>query len=523
MIEILLKKVTVGTGIPPVWRKNMSRSPPVRESSIVQVVAEQDVIQTLRPYTRIGTKLVAGSGVIVDAREGLIISNAHVTENAVNVTVFSAVTGKVPLHCELVSILREKDLSLLRIIPEDRKLLFAGGRRPEELNARLVDHLQLRQGAHLYAAGFPLGTRHLQVTTGCLSGLSTGDSYVKLTQYEDALQREPTFIVTSAGLNHGMSGGGLFDESGGLVGIITAGIPGASQIGFAIPSRVVLANFREMLSNITPIPTNLHFRWSNVSAGTASHLSGGSQATEGGMMIRHVLPDSVFHNTLKRGDLLHSLEFDLPNVESDSLISSRGLRNGASVTVTGEIESHGDVTLKRSDGKDDERLSARKFSIPEIVDYMIAGSKLGLHYSRSGSRHSASVDFAPNQDVFRVRGYYHVLQAPQWIKVGGVVMQNTSLNNLAECSRYKYITEIPYYDDLLFTPSVIITYVEPSSEIGSLSSFAEGDIVVFVDGREVRSVDDIHRIVEELPEQRKSVAVETDRGAIAICPLEDSE
>lgn len=487
-------------------------SQPVRESSIVQVVAEQDVIQALRPYTRVGSKLVAGSGVIIDAREGLVVSNAHVTENTVNTTIFSAVTGKMPLHCELVSILREKDLSLLRIIPEDLKVLLAR-RKPEDLNAKLVDHLSLQQGCHLYAAGFPLGTRQLQVTTGCLSGLSTSDSYVKLTQYEDALQREPTFIVTSAGLNHGMSGGGLFNESGGLVGIITAGIPGASQIGFAIPSRVVLANYQEMLNNITPVPSNLHFRWSNISAETARHLSAGNQEG-GGMMIRHVLPDSIFHNTLRRGDILQSLEFDLPDVREDSLLARR--QGPASIVrVIGDIESHGDLTMRRQDGRDDDRLIARKFSIPEIVDYMTTGSKIRVHYSRAGQKNRSDINFEPRPGIFRIRGAYHVLQSPEWIKVGGVVMQNASLNNLAECSRYKYITEIPYYDDFLFNRSVIVTYIEPSSEIGSLSSFAEGDIIVFIDGHEVQTVDDVRRAVRG----KESVAVETDRGAIALCPV----
>lgn len=489
----------------------------VRESSIVQVVAEQDVIQTLRPFTRVGTKLVAGSGVIVNAKEGLVISNAHVTENTINTTVFSGITGKMPLHCELVSILREKDLSLLRIVPEDRKVLLQS-RRPEDLNAKLVDHLSLRQGAPLYAAGFPLGTRHLQVTTGCLSGLSTSDSYVKLTQYEDALQREPTFIVTSAGLNHGMSGGGLFDENGGLVGVITAGIPGASQIGFAIPSRVVLANYGAMLKNLTPVPTNLHFRWSNVSRETAEYLSRGRG--EGGMMIRHVLPDSAFHGVLQRGDLLESLEFDLPVVRSNSLISPD---DSQSTRVVGKIESHGDISLRRRDGKPDEGLASRKFSVPEIVDYMMPGSSMGVRYNRRGSRKESEVSFAPKGNIFRVRGAYHVLQAPQWVKVGGVVMQNTTLNALAECSRYKYITEIPYYDDLLFTPTVLVTYIEPSSEVGSLSAFAEGDIVVYVNGEPVHTVDDVRKIVDGLPEDQKSVPVETDRGAIAMCPLEDQD
>lgn len=506
----------------------------VRESSIVQVVAEVSESQVLRPFANAGSKLVAGSGVILDAKQGLVVSNAHVTGNAINLTVFSAVTGKRALHCELVSIMREKDLALIRIVPEDRAILLEG-RQPEDLNARLIDHLTLRQGCHLYAAGFPLGTRHIQVTTGCLSGLSTSDSFVKLTQYEDSTQRDPTFVVTSAALNHGMSGGGLFDESGGLVGIITAGIPGASQIGFAIPSRVILANYAAMLNHISPIPPTLHFRWSNVSESTVAHLSKRRidsvvtrppTSSRGGMMVRHVLPDSVFFDVLERGDLMQSLEFDLPAVHCDSLVvptpeGGRKKSKSKSTRVEGKIETHGDLTLSRVDGTLDERLSARKFSIPEIVDYLIAGSRIKIRFSRRGESIERDVGFDPHEDIFRIRGTYHILDPHQWIKVGGVVMQNTTLNILAECSRYKYIAEIPYYDDLIFTPSVVVTYVEPSSEVGSLSAFAEGDLIVFVDGNEVSSVEDIREILDTLDIDKKSVAIETDRGAIALCDLDD--
>ena len=230
-------------------------------------------------------------------------------------------------------------------------------------------------------------------------------------------------------------------------------------------------------------------------------------------MIRHVLPDSVFHNTLKRGDLVESIEFDLPTINKDSLVIPK---KEQPVRVIGKIESHGDVSLSRADGKADERLSSRKFSIPEIADYMSAGSKLGVSFNRRGILHQKDIDFQPKEDTFRVRGSYHVLEPPSWTKVGGVVMQNTSLNNLAECSRYKYITEIPYYDDFLFSPSVIVTHVDPSSEVGSLSAFSEGDIVMFVDGKEVSNIFDIKRICKG----KRSVSVETDRGAFAICNLD---
>jgi hypothetical protein len=219
---------------------------------------------------------------------------------------------------------------------------------------------------------------------------------------------------------------------------------------------------------------------------------------------------------------LQAIEFDLPAVQGDSLIINRKATPTA-IRVVGEIESHGDVTLTRKDGKLDEGLSARKFSIPELVDYLVAGSKLRVKYGREGIDKQEDVVFQPRADIFRIRGMYHILEAPQWIKIGGVVMQNASLNNLAECSRYKYITEIPYYDDFIFNPSVIVTYVEPSSEVGSLSAFAEGDIIVFVNGKTVQTVKDVHQVLSELPHGKQEVAVETDRGAMAICKLEDEE
>jgi S1-C subfamily serine protease len=217
-------------------------------------------------------------------------------------------------------------------------------------------------------------------------------------------------------------------------------------------------------------------------------------------MIRHALPDSIFHGHLDRGDILTSLIFDLPEMQSSS------------VRLEGNIETHGDISVKRVDGQEDSRFSSRRFSLPEIVDYLVPGSDVEIKFSRKGEKKSVKIKFKNHDQIYRVRSSYHSLRPLQWIQIDGVVMQDTTLNTLAECSRYKYISEIPYYDDLLFEPSVIITYVQPSSEAGALSSFTEGDLVVYVEGQKVHSVEDI----KKLSQGKSQISVESDRGAFAL-------
>lgn len=495
-----------------------------RESALVQVVAEIAEIQSLRPYIQDDTKICAGSGIIIDAEHGLIISNAHVVGNAVNITVFSGITGKKPLKCNLESIIRERDLALLRLEDEDRDHLLELT-PAEELNASPVDHLNVQQGSVLFAAGFPLGTRQLQLTTGCLSGISTTDSYIRMAQSEDSYSRDPTFITTSAGLNHGMSGGGLFDQDGGLVAIITAVLPSTSQIGFGIPSRVVIACLDTMLKNITPALPTLHFRWSNLSSDTYTLLTGKKHDEEnfGGIMIRKVLPDSVFRNILKPKDVLIEIEFDLIEVTPHSLLKTFNRthihdKNKKSKSIIGYVEQHGDITLSSSKNKGDrETLFGRKFSIPEIVDYFVIGSEFNIKYFRGQKHHKEKCYFTPNEKIYRIPGLYPKLQNMKWLKIGGVVIQDVSLNVLAECPRYKYLDEIEYYDNFLFTPSVLITHVDPSSEIGSHSIFTSGDVVIKINGQKVKTIENVKSIIEETGGDE--VIFETDRGATAVCKI----
>ena len=158
-----------------------------------------------------------GSGVILDASNGYIITNSHVIDKAENIVVTLAdgrrfeadVIGKDP----------GADIAVIRIEAQDLQEISLG------------DSDALRQGDFVVAIGNPFGLGQT-VTSGIVSAL--GRSGLGIESYED-------FIQTDASINPGNSGGALVNLRGDLVGINTAiyapGGAGSGNIGigFAIP------------------------------------------------------------------------------------------------------------------------------------------------------------------------------------------------------------------------------------------------------------------------------------------------
>ena len=156
----------------------------------------------------------AGSGVIVDAKKGYILTNHHVVENADKITVTLA--DNRSLSAKVVGSDEGSDLAVLQV--KDETLV----------QMPLGDSGKLRVGDYVVAIGNPFGFSNT-VTSGIVSAL--GRSGINREAYED-------FIQTDASINPGNSGGALVNLRGELVGINSAIISrsgGNIGIGFAIP------------------------------------------------------------------------------------------------------------------------------------------------------------------------------------------------------------------------------------------------------------------------------------------------
>lgn len=162
----------------------------------------------------------AGSGVIVDAGNGYVVTNYHVIKDAQQVVV--TLKDRRQFHAKLVGTDPGTDVALLKIDAKNLKSI------------RLGDSDLLNVGDFVVAIGNPFGLGQT-VTSGIVSAL--GRSGLDIEGYED-------FIQTDASINPGNSGGALINLKGELVGINTAIIGPAGGnvgIGFAVPSAMVKA------------------------------------------------------------------------------------------------------------------------------------------------------------------------------------------------------------------------------------------------------------------------------------------
>ena len=158
----------------------------------------------------------AGSGFIID-REGFILTNHHVIENAERITVTLA-DGRT-FRGEVVGTDPAIDVALLRI---------AGAKDLPE--APLGNSDELRVGEWVCAIGNPLGYVH-SVTVGVVS-------FIGRKLFDASLD---DYIQTDAAINFGNSGGPLINTRGEVIGINSAVSSRASSIGFAVPINQAVA------------------------------------------------------------------------------------------------------------------------------------------------------------------------------------------------------------------------------------------------------------------------------------------
>ncbi len=169
----------------------------------------------------------AGSGVIVDAKNGYILTNHHVVEDADEIEV--SLYDNRSLKATVVGSDQGTDIAVLKVD------------EPSQLTQiELGDSDQVLVGDFVVAIGNPFGLQHT-VTSGIVSAL--GRSGISPDGYED-------FIQTDASINPGNSGGALINLKGELIGVnsaIFSSSGGNIGIGFAIPVNIAKSIMSQIL------------------------------------------------------------------------------------------------------------------------------------------------------------------------------------------------------------------------------------------------------------------------------------
>ncbi|HEX7047899.1 MAG TPA: DegQ family serine endoprotease [Gammaproteobacteria bacterium] len=276
-----------------------------------------------QPRQRETTSL--GSGVIINAEEGLIVTNNHVIDNADEVTV--TLYDNREFSAEILGTDPRTDLALLKIDADDL------------VELSLADSERVQVGDFVIAIGNPFGLAHT-VTSGIVSAKGRGN--LNAENYEN-------FIQTDASINPGNSGGALIDLQGRLVGINTAILSrsgGNIGIGFAIPSNMLEAVVSQLLEYGEVKRGVLGVHVQNVTGDLAQAFG---LEEDDGALVASVLPESSADKAgIEAGDVIVAINGE-PIEDMSDLRNAIGLlrvgeeldielvRDGERLVVTTEI------------------------------------------------------------------------------------------------------------------------------------------------------------------------------------------
>lgn len=252
----------------------------------------------------------AGSGVIVDAERGYILTNHHVVHAADTIRI-SLIDGTI-LDAEIVGSDPLTDIAVIKVEANGLTEMPIG------------DSTSVRVGDFVIAIGNPFGLGHT-VTSGIISAL--GRSGISRDGYED-------FIQTDASINPGNSGGALVNMSGELIGINSAIISrsgGNVGIGFAVPTEIASSIMRQILDFGEIRRGLLGVNIQTIDAEAAAALG---NDIDSGALITLIQPKSAAENAgLQVGDII--VEVNDKKVDGASELRNRIglLRSGDTVRI----------------------------------------------------------------------------------------------------------------------------------------------------------------------------------------------
>lgn len=262
------------------------------------------------------------SGVIVDAKNGYILTNAHVVDDAQTVTI--TLSDGHHYTAKILGMDKPSDVALLQIKAKNLTAIQVG-------NAN-----DLKVGDFVAAIGNPFGLNQT-VTSGIVSAV--GRTTLGIENYEN-------FIQTDASINPGNSGGALVDVKGRLVGINTAILApdrGSIGIGFAIPINMAKSVMSQLLEygNVKRGVLGIGAQDLSPELASAFKLSDGK-----GAAVTQVLPNSPAQLAgMHVGDIIRSINgievkgaSDVVNtigfLRVDSKVSVNVLRQNKPITVS---------------------------------------------------------------------------------------------------------------------------------------------------------------------------------------------
>ncbi|MCW8830857.1 MAG: trypsin-like peptidase domain-containing protein, partial [Gammaproteobacteria bacterium] len=391
-----------------------------------------------------------GSGFFVkyNSLEGYIVTNAHVVRNAQKIEISSMLTSEEKFEAELVGLVKklEPDVALIKL--KDKEL-----QRFKTLALRDIEYLELwhgpspARGEQVKAIGYPMGMVEPNISGGEITNFISGSEYTT--------ER----FVTNAAINPGNSGGPSVSDNGKVVGLNTAVMVEAENIGFITPASFVKIIIENLLKQNEP-----HF------AGIGGKLQKNSEH---------------FNDLLKQTEAKGLI---VAQVEANGFLKAAGIQpRDVIVSINGvEFDRHGIVI-----GKEGHFRHKNNYDVMKLIPI---GEEVEVVYLREGEVKTASAKAMRNPEKGVVSR--PIIAERKYIEVFGMIIQELSFEIIEAMRQIDPNAQI----DMLQTidqekPMLVVTHIHqgtPADEI----EWPVGELIVSANDKEVHTLAELQGVLD---------------------------
>lgn len=442
-----------------VWRNVQERA----RDTVVQLFVQTAEFNWEQPFKSPDQDKAYGTGFFIDP-DGHIVSNFHVINEAHGIKIQIPSLGKEQFDVLVVGVCPDRDIALLKLSNESLKRVTGKLKKIPYLT--LGDSDAVVRTQEIMALGYPLGQEKLKSTQGIMSGRENmlGDSYLQIT----------------AALNPGNSGGPSLSIEGKVIGINTARISSAQNVGYIIPINDVKSVIKDLYTvKLLRRPIlGCEFNY-----GTRDLVEFLNNPEDRGLYIARVFRNSILAKAgLRGGDMLYKI-------------------NGYDLDLYGEANA---------------AWNEDKVPIGALLNRFELGQDVNFVFYRNGERKEATFNFSLTQDL-PIRKFYPEYERIDYEIIGGMVVMNLALNHVAHFRRkspylIKYNKREFQYDSKL-----IITHIFPNSQAQQTRSLGAGDLLHEVNGERVKTLDDLRNAIKK---SEKFLTLKTDDRKFVVMSLD---
>jgi serine protease Do len=411
--------------------------------TVVQLFVQHSIFNWLEPHKSPVQRESSGSGFFIDGH-GYIISNYHVIDEAIDIKIQIPSIGKQRFDLEVVGVCPARDIALLKLTKTSFKDVT------EKLNKipfiKFGDSDQVVRTQEILALGYPLGQEKLKATQGIVSGRERmwDESYIQIT----------------AALNEGNSGGPSLSINGEVIGINTAGIAKAQNIGYIIPIndvKNVISDLRK--SNFLRKPQlGCEFNFSN-----KDMVKFLKNPRPGGLYISKIHKNSLLGKVgIKEGDMLYEIN-------------------------DYKVDLYGDISVDWAEDK---------ISILDLLNRFTIDQPINLVIYRNGKEKKIKFNFEVVKEL-PIRTIYTPYENVDYEIFGGMIVMNLTINHAIKMREENPFIIKYWQRENQNEPKLIITHIFPDSETQKARVFYPGTILSEVNGKEVKTLLDFRKLIKE--------------------------